>query len=85
MTTTAPLAEVLAAAAHAWPALPRGQSLDGAIALAVSGRPEMRPAVLDVSYTAVRHLAFAEHAIRSLASRPRRRRWRRCSPWRSDS
>jgi 16S rRNA (cytosine967-C5)-methyltransferase len=48
MTTTAPLAEVLA----------------------VSGRPELRPAVLDVSYTAVRHLAFAEHAIRTLASRP---------------
>ncbi len=70
MTTTAPLAEVLAAAAHAWQRFRAGQSLDRAIALAVSGRPEMRPAVLDVSYTAVRHLAFAEYAIRTLASRP---------------
>ena len=70
MTTTAPLAEVLAAAAHAWQRFRAGQSLDRAIALAVSGRPEMRPAVLDVSYTAVRHLAFAEHAIGTLASRP---------------
>ena len=85
MTTTAPLAEVLAAAAHAWQRFRAGQSLDRAIALAVSGRAELRPAVLDVSYTAVRHLAFAEHAIRrSRAGRPRRR-WPRCSLSRSDS
>jgi 16S rRNA (cytosine967-C5)-methyltransferase len=70
MTGTAPLAEVLAAAAHAWQRFRAGQSLDRAIASAVGARKELRPAVLDVSYTAVRHLAFAEHAIRTLASRP---------------
>jgi 16S rRNA (cytosine967-C5)-methyltransferase len=70
MTTTAALAEVLAAAAHAWQRFRAGQSLDRAIALAVGRRPELRPAVLDVSYTAVRHLAFSEHVIRTLASRP---------------
>jgi len=70
VTTAAPLAEVLAAAARAWQRFRAGLSLDRAIALAVGGRPELRPAVLDVSYTAVRHLAFAEYAIRTLASRP---------------
>jgi 16S rRNA (cytosine967-C5)-methyltransferase len=70
MTTTAALAEVLAAAAHAWQRFRAGQSLDRAIALAVGRRAELRPAVLDVSYTAVRHLAFSEHVIRTLASRP---------------
>ena len=69
MTTSASLAEVLVAASHAWQRFRAGQSLDRAIALAVSARPELRPAVLDVTYTAVRHLAFAEYAIRTLASR----------------
>lgn len=69
MTTTAPLAEVLGAAANAWQRFRAGQSLDRAIGMALGTRLDLRPAVLDVSYTAVRHLAFSEHVIRTLASR----------------
>jgi 16S rRNA (cytosine967-C5)-methyltransferase len=69
-TAAAPLAEVLAIAAAAWQRFREGQSLDRAIASAVGARSALRPAVLDVTYTAVRHLAFSEHVIRALASRP---------------
>jgi 16S rRNA (cytosine967-C5)-methyltransferase len=64
------LADVLAAAAGAWQRFRQGQSLDRAIALAVGQRSGMRPAVLDVTYTAVRHLAFTEHVVARLTSRP---------------
>lgn len=70
MTPAPSLAEVLAVAAGAWQRFRGGQSLDRAIAQAVGSRPDLRPAVLDVTYTAVRHLAFAEDVIRALASRP---------------
>jgi 16S rRNA (cytosine967-C5)-methyltransferase len=69
-TTAAPLAEVLCTAAAAWQRFREGQSLDRAIAAALGTRASLRPAVLDVTYTAVRHLAFSEHVIRTLASRP---------------
>lgn len=68
--SAASLAEVLAAAGAAWKRFREGHSLDRAIAHAVGTRTSMRPAVLDVTYTAVRHLAFSEHVIRTLASRP---------------
>jgi len=70
MTTTAPLAEVLALAAGAWQRFRAGQSLDRAIAQSVAAQADVRPAVQDVTYTAVRHLAFAEHVIAALATRP---------------
>ncbi|HEX5640214.1 MAG TPA: 16S rRNA (cytosine(967)-C(5))-methyltransferase RsmB [Burkholderiaceae bacterium] len=69
-TSAASLADVLCIAAAAWQRFREGQSLDRAIAAAVGARAALRPAVLDVTYTAVRHLAFGEHVIRTLASRP---------------
>lgn len=69
-TPTAPLADVLCIAAAAWQRFREGQSLDRAIAAAVGPRAALRPAVLDVTYTAVRHLAFSEHVVRTLANRP---------------
>ena len=69
-TSAASLSEVLGVAAAAWQRFREGQSLDRAIAAAVGTRAALRPAVLDVTYTAVRHLAFTEHVIRTLASRP---------------
>ena len=69
-TSTASLADVLCIAAAAWQRFREGQSLDRAIAAAVGTRAALRPAVLDVTYTAARHLAFSEHVIRTLASRP---------------
>lgn len=68
-TPTASLADVLCIAAAAWQRFREGQSLDRAIAAAVGTRTALRPAVLDVTYTAVRHLAFSEHVIHTLASR----------------
>jgi 16S rRNA (cytosine967-C5)-methyltransferase len=68
--TSAPLAEVLALAAATWQRFREGQSLDRALAMVVGQRTALRPAVLDVAYTAVRHLAFSEHVIRTLATRP---------------
>ena len=70
MESAAPLAEVLGLAADAWQRFREGQSLDRALASAVGQRVALRPAVLDVTYTAVRHLAFSEYVIRTLASRP---------------
>ncbi|MGZ9030314.1 MAG: 16S rRNA (cytosine(967)-C(5))-methyltransferase RsmB [Burkholderiaceae bacterium] len=69
-TTAASLADVLCIAAAAWQRFREGQSLDRAIAGAMNTRIALRPAVLDVTYTAVRHLAFSEHVIRTLANRP---------------
>jgi 16S rRNA (cytosine967-C5)-methyltransferase len=66
----APLAEVLGVAATAFQRFREGQSLDRALANAVGHRSHLRPAALDVTYTAVRHLAFSEHVLRMLASRP---------------
>ncbi|MDH4114206.1 MAG: 16S rRNA (cytosine(967)-C(5))-methyltransferase RsmB, partial [Burkholderiaceae bacterium] len=70
MESAASLAEVFGLAADAWQRFREGQSLDRALAGAVGQRATLRPAVLDVTYTAVRHLAFSEHVIRTLASRP---------------
>lgn len=64
------LAEVLAAAAVAWQRFRDGQSLDRAIAQAIGSRAALRPGVLDVAYTAVRHRAYAEHVVARLAARP---------------
>ena len=69
-TPAAALADVLCIAAAAWQRFREGQSLDRAIAAAVGTHTALRPAVLDVTYTAVRHLAFGEHVIRTLANRP---------------
>ncbi|MGB2816258.1 MAG: 16S rRNA (cytosine(967)-C(5))-methyltransferase RsmB [Burkholderiaceae bacterium] len=69
-TSAARLSDVLCIAATAWQRFREGQSLDRAIGAAVGTRSMLRPAVLDVTYTAVRHLAFTEHVIRTLASRP---------------
>jgi 16S rRNA (cytosine967-C5)-methyltransferase len=69
-TASVPLADVLVLATGTWQRFREGQSLDRALALAVGQRTALRPAVLDVAYTAVRHLAFSEHVIRTLASRP---------------
>jgi 16S rRNA (cytosine967-C5)-methyltransferase len=66
----APLAEVLAVAAVAWQRFREGQALDRAIAHAIGTRTPLRPAVLDVTYTAVRHRAFGDHVVRTLAERP---------------
>jgi enoyl-CoA hydratase/carnithine racemase len=68
MIANAPLADVLVLAAHAWERFRTGQSLDRAIAQAVGTRTQLRPAVQDVTYTAVRHLAFSEHVIAALAT-----------------
>jgi 16S rRNA (cytosine967-C5)-methyltransferase len=68
-TSASSLADVLCIAAAAWQRFREGQSLDRAIAAAVGARAALRPAVLDVTYTAVRHLAFSEHVIRTLANR----------------
>ena len=67
---SATLAEVFVVAAAAWQRFVAGQSLDRAIAAAVGGHAPLRPAVLDVAYTAARHRAFSDHAIKTLASRP---------------
>jgi 16S rRNA (cytosine967-C5)-methyltransferase len=67
---SAPLAEVIAVAAAAIERFHAGQSLDRAIAAVVATRAALRPAVLDVAYTTVRHHALSEHVIARLAQRP---------------
>jgi 16S rRNA (cytosine967-C5)-methyltransferase len=69
-TRSAPLADVLAAATTAIERFHAGDSLDRAVATAVGAHPVLRPAVLDVAYTAARHRAFADHVIAALAQRP---------------
>ncbi|MEP6608468.1 MAG: 16S rRNA (cytosine(967)-C(5))-methyltransferase RsmB [Burkholderiaceae bacterium] len=64
-----PLAEVLQQAAMVWRLFRAGQSLDRAIAAVVDKRPNLRPAVQDASYSAVRHLAASERIIERLSAR----------------
>ena len=66
------LADVLQSAAVAWQSFRSGRSLDRALAAAVAGRPdlpELRPAVQDALYTAIRHLAASERIVERLAAR----------------
>jgi 16S rRNA (cytosine967-C5)-methyltransferase len=67
---SAPLAEVVGVAAAAIERFHAGQSLDRSIAAALGSRAALRPAVLDVAYTTVRHHALTEHLIARLAQRP---------------
>lgn len=63
------LAEVLAHAAAAWQLFRDGRSLDRAIDGALTDRADLRPAVQDTVYTAVRHLAASKRIIERLATR----------------
>jgi 16S rRNA (cytosine967-C5)-methyltransferase len=64
------LADVLWHAASAWQSFRAGRSLDRALATALAERQELRPAVQDALYTAVRHLAVSERIVERLAARP---------------
>lgn len=64
------LAEVLRHGAIAWQSFRSGRSLDRALAAALAEHPELRPAVQDALYTAVRHLASSERIVERLAARP---------------
>jgi 16S rRNA (cytosine967-C5)-methyltransferase len=63
------LADVLRHAAAAWQLFRGGRSLERAIATVLADRPDLRPAVQDVAYTAVRFLAAGERIVEHLASR----------------
>lgn len=63
------LADVLRHAAAAWQLFRNGRSLDRAMVASLVERPELRPAVQDAVYTAVRHLAASERIIERLAAR----------------
>ena len=64
------LADVLRHGAAAWQSFRSGRSLDRALAAALAEHPELRPAVQDAMYTAVRHLAVSERIVERLAARP---------------
>ncbi len=64
------LAEVLRYAATAWQSFRSGRSLDRALATALAEHQQLRPAVQDAMYTAVRHLAASERIVERLAARP---------------
>ena len=66
---SAPLAAVFQRAATAWQLFRGGRSLDRALTAAVAERSELRPAVHDVLYRAVRHLALNESIVDRLAAR----------------
>jgi 16S rRNA (cytosine967-C5)-methyltransferase len=69
--TSPPLGAVLQTAARVWSAFCAGQSLDRALArIATPGPPQLRAAVQDISFTAVRHRALSERVIGELAPRP---------------
>jgi len=63
------LAEVLQHAASAWQFFRNGRSLDRAIGAAAADRPDLRPAVQDAVYTAVRQLAASKRIVERLAAR----------------
>ncbi|MEO8187634.1 MAG: 16S rRNA (cytosine(967)-C(5))-methyltransferase RsmB [Burkholderiaceae bacterium] len=63
------LADVLRHAAVAWQSFRSGRSLDRALTAALAERQELRPAVQDALYTAVRHLAASERVLERLAAR----------------
>jgi len=68
---SAPLADVLALSAQVWASVAAGQSLDRSLATLVpSGPSQLRAAVQDVSYGAVRRRALCERVIAELAARP---------------
>lgn len=66
---SAALADVLRHAAAAWQLFRGGRSLDRALTAALADRAELRPAVQDALYSAVRHLAASEHMVERLAAR----------------
>lgn len=63
------LADVLRHAAAAWRLFRSGRSLDRALVEALADRADLRPAVQDTLYIAVRHLAASERIIERLAAR----------------
>ena len=69
------LADVLRHAATAWQSFRDGRSLDRALTAALADRSDrdkrdqLRPAVQDALYTAVRHLAGSERIVERLAAR----------------
>jgi 16S rRNA (cytosine967-C5)-methyltransferase len=68
---TAPLSEVLALGARVWASVAAGQSLDRSlVAQLPPGPPQLRAAVQDVSYGAVRRRALCERVVAELAPRP---------------
>ena len=69
--SSAPLAEVLRLGAGVWASVAAGQSLDRALDMQVpSGPAQLRAAVQDVSYSAVRRRALVDRVIAELAARP---------------
>ena len=64
------LADVLRHAATAWQSFRSGRSLDRALTTALAEHQQLRPAVQDAMYTAVRHLAASERIVERLAARP---------------
>ena len=64
------LADVLRHAADAWHSFRSGRSLERALTSALADHEELRPAVQDALYTAVRHLAAVERILERLAARP---------------
>lgn len=63
------LADVLRHAAAAWQLFRGGRSLDRSIGLALGSHSDLRPAVQNALYTAVRHLAASERIVERLAAR----------------
>ncbi len=59
----------VAARRAGWQFFRDGRSLDRAIGAAVVDHPELRPAVQDATYTAVRHLAAGKRIVERLAAR----------------
>ena len=64
------LADVLRHAATAWQSFRSGRSLDRALATTLAEHQQLRPAVQDALYTAIRHLAASERIVERLAARP---------------
>ena len=63
------LADVLRHAAAAWQLFREGRSLDRSMITALATRSDLRPAVQDALYTAVRRLAASERIVARLAAR----------------
>jgi len=63
------LADVLRHAAAAWQLFREGRSLNRSMTTALGARADLRPAVQDALYTAVRHLAANEYIVKRLAAR----------------
>ena len=63
------LADVLQYAGAAWQLFREGKSLERSMTTALGARADLRPAVQDAMYTAVRHLAASERVVERLAAR----------------